>query len=401
MPSKTYESDRLISTLDSLFKDDITGTFSIKTNIISWQKQRFCVLVVRDGKLLYGGSHVPSNLELCRWLGKSLKPHLIKAALSVAQEKMVDCNSTTKLVESLIKMRVFTWKEVETLMNITITRTLEKFLPYPGAIQWENGNIPNNFDLSYGLDRHGLDWALIQQELRQRQRKWQSFASIIPSMDAIPVVTPQQFKQISNPQVREHFESSVDGKNSLVDIAEKIGKDPLSIAKSYTNWANNGWVGFQTSSSVSLMERADSSTATVKKVLVSSPAVHKKNQANLPTVLSVDDSPIVQTTIKRALKEQYNVLLADGATKALEILEQNSVDLLLLDLTMPEMDGLDFCRIVRQIPDFQDLPIVMVTARDGLVNKMKGHIAGTSKYLTKPFSPDELRETVHQYINSR
>jgi twitching motility two-component system response regulator PilG len=41
----------------------------------------------------------------------------------------------------------------------------------------------------------------------------------------------------------------------------------------------------------------------------------------------------------------------------------------------------------------------MVTARDGLINKMKGHIAGTSKYLTKPFKPEELREVVRQYIN--
>ncbi|MEL6910573.1 MAG: response regulator, partial [Cyanobacteria bacterium J06598_4] len=121
-------------------------------------------------------------------------------------------------------------------------------------------------------------------------------------------------------------------------------------------------------------------------------------EQNFPTVLSVDDSAIIQTTIKRALQDDYNVLLAGKAADALEILKEVQVELMLLDLTMPDVDGLEFCKTVRAIPQFRDLPIVMVTARDGLVNKMKGHIAGTSKYLTKPFKADELREVVRQYI---
>ena len=65
---------------------------------------------------------------------------------------------------------------------------------------------------------------------------------------------------------------------------------------------------------------------------------------------------------------------------------------------MPDVDGLEFCKTIRAIPKFQDLPIVMVTARDGLVNKMRGRIAGTDKYITKPFEPEELRQVVSQYI---
>jgi CheY-like chemotaxis protein len=252
-------------------------------------------------------------------------------------------------------------------------------------------------DDSYDKDRHGLNWNDIQLELKNRQHKWLSFASNVPSMDAIPVVSLQQFKQIDNPQVQEHIKNSVDGNQTLVDIAEKMGKDPLNIAKSYFIWANKGWVSFV---SIPINNQA---IAESKKIEISSAkAVETLAQPqpnfNLPTVLSVDDSPIVQTSIKRALNEQYNVLLANNAVKALEILHQCQVELMLLDLTMPDVDGLEFCKTIRGIPKFQDLPIVMVTARDGLVNKMRGRIAGTNKYITKPFEPEELRQVVSQYI---
>ena len=402
MLSKIYQSNQLISILDSLIKDNTTGVLSITTNVTFWQKQRSCVVILRDGKLIYGDTHVPSNQELCKWLGETLKPGLIKAALSVAKEKIANPDSIVELLELLIKMRVFTWQEVEALITTKIVLILEKISRYPGEIQWERVDKLDNFDLSYGQDGHGLDWSNICQKLNQRRQKWLSYATKVPSMDAIPVVTPDQLKQIDSPQVKEHFKKSVNGSNTLVDIAESMGKDPLSIAKSYFTWANKGWVSVlaippDRATNEEASKSSNSLTQTKEKTVNSVPASSPDNP-NLPTVLSVDDSSIVQVSIKRALKDRYNVLLADRATKALEILERHSVDLMLLDLTMPDIDGLEFCRIVRQIPEFRELPIVMVTARDGLVNKMKGHIAGTSKYLTKPFSPEQLRETVEQLI---
>ncbi len=403
MLSKTYQSNQLISILDSLIKDNTTGVLSIKTNVPFWQKQRSCILIMREGKLIYGDTNVPSNQELCSWLGETLKPSLIKAALSVAKEKIANPDSTVELLELLIKMKLFTWQEVEASINTKVVLIIEKISRYSGEIQWDADKL-DNFDLSYGQDRHGLDWANICQELKQRRQKWLKFLPKVPSMDAIPVVTPEQFKQIDDLQVKKHFKKSVNGSNTLIDIADLMGKDPLSIAKSYFIWANKGWVSFltipQTDRATNQVQAkasmTDSSMQIKEKTVKSVPA--SPNNPNLPTVLSVDDSPIVQLTIKRALNEHYNVLLANKATKALEILENYSVDLMLLDLTMPDIDGLEFCRIVRHIPEFRELPIVMVTARDGLVNKMKGRIAGSSKYLTKPFSPDQLKETVHQLI---
>ena len=75
------------------------------------------------------------------------------------------------------------------------------------------------------------------------------------------------------------------------------------------------------------------------------------------------------------------------------------MDLLLLDVTMPDIDGLQMCKTLRSISKFKDLPIIMVTARDTLVDKMKGQIAGTNHYLTKPFTNDQLKAIINKYIH--
>ena len=402
MSAKQYNPHQLISILDSLFKKNSSGILSLKTQVDTWQQQRSCILVLRQGALVYGGTQIPQAVELCRRLGEALKPNLIVAALSVAVERSTKPNSAVELLDMLIRMRAFTWQEVEALMNTKVLLIIEKFISHPGEAQWHN-NL--DLDLSYGKDRHGLNWADIDRELKHRRQIWQSYAPQIPSMDAIPVVQAEQLSLIDNAQVKDHFRKSVDGRKSLVDIAEKMGKDPLKVAKNYLNWVNNGWVSFvespvqveteivvlQTAKSITPAEVSNNSASSVVNTAASS-------GRNLPTVLSVDDSAIIQTTIKRALQSDYNVLLASKAAEALDILKEVQVELMLLDLTMPDVDGLEFCKTIRAIPQFKDLPIVMVTARDGLVNKMKGHIAGTSKYLTKPFKADELREVVRQYI---
>jgi twitching motility two-component system response regulator PilG len=109
------------------------------------------------------------------------------------------------------------------------------------------------------------------------------------------------------------------------------------------------------------------------------------------TILSIDDSTVMQQLIKQTLSEEYRVLLCDSAIQALALINQEPIALVLLDVSMPEMDGLDFCRTVRSIPKFQDLPIVMVTGRDGNLDKLQGRLAGATEYLTKPFDAEQLK----------
>ena len=124
------------------------------------------------------------------------------------------------------------------------------------------------------------------------------------------------------------------------------------------------------------------------------------SESKQKTILAVDDSAVMQGVVKQILGKDYRVLVADNAVDALSTIYHEQVSVLLLDISMPGIDGLELCRTVRSIPQFQNLPIVMLTARDGAFDKVQGRLAGATEYLTKPFEAEKLREVVNQFIKS-
>ncbi|MEO0947319.1 MAG: response regulator [Cyanobacteria bacterium J06641_5] len=118
-----------------------------------------------------------------------------------------------------------------------------------------------------------------------------------------------------------------------------------------------------------------------------------------PTILSVDDSSIAQALIKRALGRQYCVETCNSVFEAFRLLnERDDIALILLDLTMPGINGLEFCQTLRKIEKFRGLPIIMLTARDGVVDRFRSRLVGVTYYLTKPVKASELHAVVAQYI---
>ena len=121
------------------------------------------------------------------------------------------------------------------------------------------------------------------------------------------------------------------------------------------------------------------------------------SESSRPTVMAVDDSAVMQNLVKRALEPNYRVLVADNAVDALSLIYHHQIAVLLLDVSMPGIDGLELCRTVRNLPQFQNLPVIMLTARDGLFDKVQGRLAGATEYLTKPFDAEQLRMVVGKF----
>lgn len=105
-------------------------------------------------------------------------------------------------------------------------------------------------------------------------------------------------------------------------------------------------------------------------------------------ILVVDDDPNLREVVTYALQRQsYEVLTADHGLAALEILKRESVDLVVLDVLMPELDGLETCR---QLRAFSQVPVVFLSSRAEEMDRILGLELGGDDYLTKPFSPREL-----------
>jgi DNA-binding response OmpR family regulator len=117
-------------------------------------------------------------------------------------------------------------------------------------------------------------------------------------------------------------------------------------------------------------------------------------------ILAVDDDPDVLGTIERVLtREKFEVTSVNAGQKALDYLENNDPpDLLILDIIMPEMDGITVCYKVRAKDEFTSLPILFLTAKGSTDEIVEGLDAGADDYVVKPFDLAELRARVHALL---
>jgi DNA-binding response OmpR family regulator len=108
-------------------------------------------------------------------------------------------------------------------------------------------------------------------------------------------------------------------------------------------------------------------------------------------ILVVEDDKNISKLLKYNLeKADYECNLVLTGEEALDILNRRQVDLIILDIMLPEMDGLEVCRIIKQNEKFRNIPIVMLTAKGEEVDRIVGLELGVDDYIVKPFSPREL-----------
>lgn len=108
----------------------------------------------------------------------------------------------------------------------------------------------------------------------------------------------------------------------------------------------------------------------------------------MTTILIVDDDPFIRSVVSRSLRfEGYTVLLAVDGAEALQLAREHELQLIVLDVMLPAIDGLEVCRQLRRSTD---VPIMMVTALDAVHDRIVGLNSGADDYLIKPFDFDEL-----------
>ena len=126
--------------------------------------------------------------------------------------------------------------------------------------------------------------------------------------------------------------------------------------------------------------------------------MHEQARGDI-TVLAVDDSASIRKLVELTLRrEGYTVITADSGVTALAALARQRPDLVLLDVMLVALDGFQLCRFLRDHPDYDDLPIVILSGRESVADRETGQLAGVSAYLTKPFRPEQLIEAVREQL---
>ncbi|MDE6905726.1 MAG: response regulator [Lachnospiraceae bacterium] len=118
-------------------------------------------------------------------------------------------------------------------------------------------------------------------------------------------------------------------------------------------------------------------------------------------ILVVDDSVINLSTVEQKLKDRYEVITANSGDRALRYLKNEKPDLILLDIKMDNMDGIETLKQIREMENGTDIPVIMLTARGDKRSIVETQRLGICDYVLKPFDPQELRLRIEKALRNQ
>jgi twitching motility two-component system response regulator PilG len=211
-------------------------------------------------------------------------------------------------------------------------------------------------------------WQALQPHFHSPlQRLYLAHSDRLKDSDAIV------FQSVCGPQAQTTSLKALQHSLCLYELAVQLDSDPLQLAQTFFPLIAEG-------------------------VLTVRPYVRAK-QTIRPTIVCVDDSSTVQHLVRIMLKDSgYRVVSITNPLQALSCCMEEEPDLIFLDITMPNLDGYNLCRLLRQCNILKETPIVMLTGRDTMVDKVRARFLGATSYLTKPFEAKDLTEVIAKYV---
>jgi two-component system chemotaxis response regulator CheY len=121
----------------------------------------------------------------------------------------------------------------------------------------------------------------------------------------------------------------------------------------------------------------------------------------MDNILIVEDSETTRSLIKAVVEEMndFNIIEAASGFEALKILPTERFSLIITDINMPDINGLELIRFVKTNPLYKDIPLIIVTTERGEEDRKKGMSLGASAYITKPFKAEELKEAIKNVLS--
>lgn len=116
-------------------------------------------------------------------------------------------------------------------------------------------------------------------------------------------------------------------------------------------------------------------------------------------VLVIDDSNTIRRSAEMFLRQAgFDVILAEDGFDALAKISDHQPRVIFVDIMMPRLDGYQTCALIKQNPALKTTPVIMLSSKDGVFDRARGRLAGSDRYLTKPFTKEALIDAVNEYV---
>ena len=131
------------------------------------------------------------------------------------------------------------------------------------------------------------------------------------------------------------------------------------------------------------------------------PTGSEKEEKQLPILLVIDDNEDIRYYMKHLLSDEYEVLEAGGGVQGWEMVQRYLPDLVISDVMMPDMDGIELCRHIKTSPDTRHIPVVLVTAKLSDSSQIQALEYGADSYIVKPFTEAHIKAQIANILVSR
>lgn len=235
-----------------------------------------------------------------------------------------------------------------------------------------------------------IDAEQIIKEANKLYTAWQEAKVADRSPDMAPIIRqPEVLQQKTSPQVYQNLIQLLDGKQTLRDLSVRMKRDVVTVTRSLLPYIQMGLVQLTTVSDITPP--------------VSSPIASKLTQTGITprrvTIACIDDSPIICQTMENIINQAgYQFVGEMNGLRAIALLLSRKPDLIFLDLIMPNTNGYEICSQLRKLSFFKNTPIVILTGNDGIVDRVRAKMVGSTDFLTKPASSEQVLATIDKYV---
>ncbi|MBD2568014.1 response regulator [Anabaena lutea] len=244
------------------------------------------------------------------------------------------------------------------------------------------------FDLGTALvpQLTSLEIGTLVTKITKQVQEWKQLYPHIQSPEQLPVLADIARLSDSLPaSTVNKLQHWADGKTSLRQLARYLNRDILTVAKAIYPYVQQGW-----------LQLVYSVTSNPNIKIGSWEQVDKRKRR----IVCIEDAIAICETVESILKPQgYETISITKPLEALSLVFQLKPDLILCDIAMPELDGYEICAMLRHSRAFRLVPIIMLTGKEGFIDRVRARMIGATDYLTKPFVDTELLMLVEKYIN--
>jgi two-component system, chemotaxis family, response regulator PixG len=244
-----------------------------------------------------------------------------------------------------------------------------------------------------------IDGEQVIGEARQLWQAWQEAKIADRSPNSAPIIRhPEQLQQKTNPQVYQTLSQLLDGQQTLRDLSLRMKRPVLQVISSLLPYLQMGVVELVNVPDFASPVAPPSSPPPASGSLTP-PTASAGAPGKIPLIACVDDSPLMCQTMEKILSAaNYQFVGINDPLRAIAVLLARKPDLIFLDLVMPNANGYEICGQLRRMSFFKETPIVILTGNDGLVDRVRAKMVGSTDFISKPVDPEMVIGTIRKHL---